>query len=201
MKEGITFVGLDAHKSGISVAMFLPGQTVPVEWTIPNEPAAVRRLVRKIEREAAGEVRMCYEAGSVGFALQRQITEAGSASCMVVAPSLIPRKPGERIKTDRRDARKLGELFRAGLLTEVQPPTLADEALRDLCRAREDAKEDQTRCRHRLGKMILRKGSSLPRARTLGRRNTERGSADYARIGERASKLCDRKLTLPDSRC
>ena len=71
--------------------------------------------------------------------MQRQITEAGSASCMVVAPSLIPRKPGERIKTDRRDARKLAALFRAGLLTEVQPPTLEDEAVRDLCRAREDA--------------------------------------------------------------
>jgi transposase len=119
MKEGITFVGLDAHKNGISVAMFLHGQTMPVEWKIPNEPAAVKRMVRKIEREAGGDVRMCYEAGPVGFALQRQITEAGSASCMVVAPSLIPRKPGERIKTDRRDARKLGELFRAGLLTLV----------------------------------------------------------------------------------
>jgi transposase len=158
MREGITFVGLDAHKNGISVAMFLPGETVPVEWTIPNEPAAVRRMVRKVEREAPGEVRMCYEAGSLGFALQRQITDAGPSSCMVVAPSLIPRKPGERIKTDRRDGRKLGELFRAGLLTEVQPPTLEDEALRDLCRAREDAKEDQTRCRHRLGKILLRKG-------------------------------------------
>jgi transposase len=76
----------------------------------------------------------------------------------VVAPSLIPRKPGERIKTDRRDARKLAELFKAGLLTEVQPPSLEDEAVRDLCRAREDAKEDLTRCRHRLGKMLLRKG-------------------------------------------
>lgn len=158
MKEGITFVGLDAHKNGISVAMLLSGQMIPVEWKVPNEPAAVRRMVRRIEREAAGDVRMCYEAGPVGFALQRQITGAGSASCMVVAPSLIPRKPGERIKTDRRDARKLAELFRAGLLTEVQPPTLEDEALRDLCRAREDAKEDQTRCRHRLGKMLLRKG-------------------------------------------
>jgi transposase len=158
MGEGITFVGLDAHKSGISVAMLLPGQTAPVEWKIPNEPAAVRRMVRKIEREGSADVRMCYEAGPGGFALQRQITDAGSASCMVIAPSLIPLKPGERIRTDRRDAKKLAELFRAGLLTAVQPPTVEDEAIRDLCRAREDAKEDQTRSRHRLSKMLLRKG-------------------------------------------
>jgi transposase len=158
MEKNITFVGLDAHKSGISVAMLLPGQPLPVTWDIPNDPAAVRRMVRRIEREAPGEVRTCYEAGPLGYALQRQIVEAGCASCMVIAPSLIPRKPGERIKTDRRDARKLAELFRAGLLTDVQPPTLEDEAVRDLCRAREDAKEDQTRCRHRLGKMLLRKG-------------------------------------------
>jgi transposase len=165
MAKGITFVGLDAHKEMNSVAMLLPGRTVPVVWDFPNEPAAIRRLVRKLEREAPGEVRICYEAGPVGYTLQRQITEAGSASCMVVAPSLIPRKPGERIKTDRRDARKLAELFRAGLLTEVQPPTLEDEAVRDLCRAREDAKEDLTRCRHRLGKMLLRKGLIFSRGK------------------------------------
>jgi transposase len=158
MEEGITFVGLDAHKKAIAVAMLLPGERVPIAWEVPNEPAAVRRMVRKVEREAPGEVRFCYEAGSVGYALQRQIVEAGSGSCMVVAPALIPRKPGERIKTDRRDARKLAELFRAGLLTEVQPPTPEDEAVRDLCRAREDARADLTRCRHRLAKMLLRKG-------------------------------------------
>jgi transposase len=114
--------------------------------------------VRKVERAAAGEVRFCYEAGPCGYALQRQITESGEASCMVVAPSLIPRKPGERIKTDRRDASKLASLFRAGLLTEVQPPSEQDEAVRDLCRAREDAREDLMRCRHRLAKMLLRRG-------------------------------------------
>jgi transposase len=165
VNQGITFVGLDAHKEAISVAMLVPGERVPVEWKIPNEPSAVRRMVRKIEREAPGDVRTCYEAGPVGYALQRQITEAGSLSCMVVAPALIPRKPGERIKTDRRDARKLAELFRAGLLTEVQPPTPRDEAVRDLCRAREDAREDQTRCRHRLGKMLLRKGLLFSRGK------------------------------------
>jgi transposase len=79
-------------------------------------------------------------------------------SCQVIAPALIPRKPGERIKTNPRDARKLAELFRANLLTEVRPPTPEDEAVRDLCRARDDAREDLQRCRHRLGKLLLRKG-------------------------------------------
>jgi transposase len=159
--QGITWVGLDAHKSAISVAMYLPEAKQPTEWQVVNESAAVRRLVRKIEREAPGEVRFCYEAGPCGYSLQRQITEAGEASCMVVAPSLIPRKPGDRIKTDRRDARKLGEMFRAGLLTEVHPPTEADEAARDLCRAREDAREDLIRCRHRVSKLLLRRGISM----------------------------------------
>lgn len=122
-------------------------------------------MVRRIEREAPGQVRACYEAGPCGYALQRQITHAGEMSCMVVAPSLIPSKPGERIKTDRRDARKLAELFRAGLLTEVQPPSEADEAARDLCRAREDVREDLQRCRHRLSKMLLRRGIAHAGAR------------------------------------
>lgn len=157
MGEGITFVGFDAHKASISVAMLLPNAVTPIEWQLPNEASAVRRMVRRIEREAPGEVRTCYEAGPCGYALQRQITEAGDASCMVVAPSLIPRKPGERIKTDRRDARKLASLFRAGLLTEVQPPSARDEAVRDLCRTREDARDDLMRCRHRLSKLLLRR--------------------------------------------
>jgi transposase len=157
MEKGITYVGLDAHKVGITLAALLPEQSKPVEWQVANEKAAVRRMVRKVQRQAPGEVRFCYEAGPCGYALQRWIQEAG-AVCIVVAPSLIPRKPGDRIKTDRRDARKLAELFRAGLLTEVHPPSVEDEAVRDLCRAREDAHEDLVRCRHRLSKMLLRRG-------------------------------------------
>lgn len=157
MAEVITFVGMDAHKEWIKVAALLPGATKPVEWQVANEKAAVRRMVRKAQRLSSGEVRFCYEAGPCGYALQRWIEEAG-AVCVVVAPSLIPRKPGDRIKTDRRDARKLAELYRAGLLTEVHAPTAADEAARDLCRAREDAQEDLMRCRHRLSKMLLRRG-------------------------------------------
>lgn len=157
MKERTIFVGLDAHKEWISVAMLLPGQNQPVEWRCTNEEVSVRKMVRKVLKQAPAEVRFCYEAGPCGYALQRWIREAG-AGCLVVAPSLIPRKPGERIKTDRRDARKLAGLLRAGLLTEVHPPTPEDEAVRDLCRAREDAHQDLVRCRHRLSKMLLRRG-------------------------------------------
>jgi transposase len=157
MKDVITYVGMDAHKKDLFIAMLVGDQTTPVTWTVPNEPNTVRRLVRKLERDAPGPVRVCDEAGPCGYALQRQVTTA-RVSCQVIAPALIPRKPGERIKTNRRDARKLAELFRAGLLTEVRPPTPEAEAVRDLCRARDDAREDLQRSRHRLGKLLLRRG-------------------------------------------
>jgi transposase len=157
MKDVITYLGIDAHKKDLFMAMLVGPQTTPTTWTTPNEPRAVRRLVKKLEREAPGTVRIFYEAGPCGYALQRQLTTA-RVSCDVVAPGLIPRKPGERVKTNRRDARKLAELGRAGLLTTVQPPTSEDEAVRDLARARDDAREDLQRCRHRLGKLLLRRG-------------------------------------------
>ena len=157
MEKGITFVGLDAHKAVINVAMLLPGRTVPVMWECANEKTSVGRMAKKVLREAPGEVRFCYEAGPCGYALQRWIEGLGFV-CAVIAPSLVPRKSGDRIKTDRRDARKLAELYRAGLLTEVHPPTPEDEAARDLCRAREDAHQDLVRSRHRLGKLLLRRG-------------------------------------------
>jgi transposase len=178
MKEGITFVGLDAHKVAINVAMLLPGQTKPVEWQLANEATAVRRMVRKVQRQAPGEVRVCYEAGPCGYALQRWIRAAG-AECVVVAPSLIPRKPGERIKTDRRDARKLVQLDRAGLLTEVFPPTPEDEAVRDLCRAREDAHQDLVRCRHRLSKLLLREVGCGAKERDRGAKGISCGCEAY----------------------
>ena len=157
MKKITTYVGVDAHKKDLFIAMLVGDQTTPVTWQLANEPTAVRRLVRKLEREAPGPVRVCYEAGPGGYALQRQMTTP-RVSCQVIAPALIPRKPGERVKTNRRDARKLTELLRAGLLTEVRPPTPEEEAVRDLCRARDDAREDLQRCRHRLGKLLLRRG-------------------------------------------
>jgi len=133
------------------------GQREFVEWTVANEPRAVRRLARKLVREAkGGEVRCCYEAGPCGYALQRELEAAAPLVCEVVAPSLIPSKPGERVKTDRRDGRKLCELLAAGLLTEVYAPTQEAEAVRDLSRGREDLKEDLHRAQHRLGKWLLR---------------------------------------------
>ena len=157
MGDGITFVGMDTHKVAIQICMYVPGQEKPVEWEIPHETGAVRRMVKRILKAAPGEVTACYEAGPCGYALQRTLKELGMP-CEVVAPSLIPVKPGDRIKTDRRDARKLAELLRAGLLTTVHAPTKAEEAVRDLCRAREDAVEDLGRARHRLVKLLLRRG-------------------------------------------
>ncbi|MEW6323180.1 MAG: IS110 family transposase [Acidobacteriota bacterium] len=145
------------RKKDLFVAMPMGTATTPVTWQLANEPAAVRRLVRKLEREAPGPMRVVYEAGPCGYALQRQLTR-GRVTCDVIAPALTPRKPGERVKTNRRDAPKLAELGRAGLLTVVPPPTPADEAVRDLARARDDARADLQRCRHRLGKLLLRRG-------------------------------------------
>jgi transposase len=157
MADVTTFVGIDAHKKDLCLAMLVGGSQSPVTWTVANEPNAVRRLVRQLEREAVGPVQCCYEAGPGGYALQRQLT-TDRVRCQVIAPALIPRKPGDRVKTDRRDARKLAELLRAGLLTTVRPPTPAEEAVRDLGRARDDAREDLQRSRHRLGKLLLRRG-------------------------------------------
>lgn len=161
MAQVTTFVGIDAHKKELFVAMLIGTASPPVTWQVAHEPRAVRRLVRTLEREAPGPVQVFYEAGPCGYALQRQLT-TGRIACAVIAPALMPRKPGERIKTNRRDARKLAELGRAGLLTVVQPPTPADEAVRDLARARDDAREDLQRCRHRLGKLLVRRGLHYP---------------------------------------
>jgi len=138
VKQVTTYVGVDAHKKDLFIAMLIGQQKTPVTWQLANQPQAVRRLVRKLEREAPGPVSVFYEAGPCGYALQRQVTTP-RVSCDVIAPALIPRKPGERVKTNRRDARKLVELGRAGLRTAVQPPTPEDEAVRDLARARDDA--------------------------------------------------------------
>jgi len=130
------------------------------EWQVANEPKSLVRLVRKIEREAPGEIRACYEAGVCGFALARQLEGLSKRGlvCSVIAPALIPRKAGERIKTDRRDARKLAQYLSTDLLTEVHPPSVEDESVRDLCRCRDDARDDLMRARHRLSKWLLRRG-------------------------------------------
>lgn len=185
MKQVTTYVGIDAHKKDLFVAMLMGTTSTAVTWQLANEPNAVRRLVRKLEREAPGPVRVFYEAGPCGYALQRQLTTP-RVSCDVVAPALIPRKPGERVKTNRRDARKLVELGRANLLTPVRPPTPDEEAVRDLCRARDDAREDLQRCRHRLGKLLLRRGLHYPgRNWTRGHRHWI-DSLEWTHTAERA---------------
>jgi len=158
MEGSITWVGIDAHKKTLAVAVLSPGSKLADQFTIDNTETAIRKLARRLTRAAKGrEVRACYEAGTCGFTLQRRLDAAG-VMCDVIAPSLIPRKSGERFKTDRRDALKLAELSRAGVLTAVSPPTLEQEAVRDLCRCREAARADLHRVRHRLIKMLVRRG-------------------------------------------
>lgn len=152
-----TYAGLDVHARTIHVAVLRPGANEPEEWQLQHEPRAVKRLAQRLIRSAEGPVVACYEAGPTGFALQRRL-EADGIDCRVIAPALIPRRAGDRVKTDRRDARRLADLLRADLLTEVHPPTPDQEAVRDLCRAREDAVADRTRARHRLSKLLLRRG-------------------------------------------
>jgi len=157
MREPTTLVGMDVHKQDITVAMLVPDAGRLLEWRVANEPTAVRRMAKKLEREGVGPVHCVYEAGPCGYALQRQLQQLG-LTCEVVAPSMIPIRPGEKIKTDRRDARKLAELARGQLLTVVRPPIEDEEAVRDLCRGRDDARVDLMRARHRLGKSLLRRG-------------------------------------------
>lgn len=157
MERSITWVGIDAHKKTLVMAVVgVNGR--PEELSVPNTAQDIAKFGRGlVRRQGVAEVRACYEAGTCGYTLQRRLQAVG-VKCDVIAPSLIPRKPGERIKTDRRDALKLAELHRAGMLTTVSPPTLEQEAVRDLCRCREDVREDLNRCRHRLVKMLVRRG-------------------------------------------
>lgn len=160
MDEGTRFVGLDVHKASISVAVAGPYGEPEDHGTIANDPESVRRLLRRLE-DGGHRLAVAYEAGPTGYALHRQV-RAMDIECIVVAPSLIPVRPGDRVKTDRRDAAKLARLLRSGDLVAVWVPDEAGEALRDLVRARDDAKADQLRARHRLSKFLLRRGVHPP---------------------------------------
>src|SRR5438046_3190402 len=155
----IRFVGLDVHADTIAVAVAEPGGEVRSHGVIPNRIESVRKLIGKLG--PARQLKACYEAGPTGYVLYWQLTQLGVA-CEVIAPSLVPVKPGDRVKTDRRDAGKLARSYRAGDLTAVWVPDPAHEALRDLVRAREAAKQDQLRARHWLGKLLLRQGRRQP---------------------------------------
>ena len=155
-QDSIQYVGCDVHKETITVAVAQSGrEPARVVATIPNRPEAVRKLMAQLGAPATLEVG--YEAGPCGYALQRHLTGLG-ITCVVVAPSLIPKRAGDRVKTDRRDAIQLAELLRGGYLTAIWVPDEADEALRDLVRARHATRQDVTRVRHRISSLLLRLG-------------------------------------------
>ena len=145
----LLFVGLDVHADTIAVAVAEQGGEVRSHGIIPNRLESVRKLIHKLGK--VQHLRACYEAGPTGYVLYWQLTQLGVA-CAVIAPSLVPTKAGDRVKTDRRDAEKLARCHRAGELTAVWVPDADHEALRDLVRAREAAKKDQLKARHRLAK-------------------------------------------------
>ena len=155
MKEKVRFLGLDVHAETIAVAVAEPDGEVRSLGTIANREESIRKLVKRLG--APEHLRACYEAGPTGYVLYWQLTQLG-VECAVVAPTLVPTKAGDRVKTDRRDALKLGRSHRSGDLTAVWVPDADSEALRDLVRAREAAKQDQLRARHRLSKFLLRTG-------------------------------------------
>jgi len=149
------WLGLDVHADSIAIAKYVGSEAKGEIWEMPNDPKKIRRKMTELRKE--GEIRCAYEAGPCGYELYRQLTEMG-IDCAVIAPALIPRKPGERIKTDRRDADKIARMHRVGELTLVTAPTLEQEAARDLLRARDDIRRDRNAARHRLSKFLLRRG-------------------------------------------
>ncbi len=156
----IRYLGLDVHKATIAVAIADESGAPTSYGSIANEPSAIRTLMTRLGGSDV-QLHVAYEAGPTGYALHRQLTTIG-IDCIVVAPSLIPKRAGDKVKTDRRDALKLARLLRSGDLTPVWVPDQAHEALRSLVRARADAKADQLRAKHRLSKFLLRQACWPP---------------------------------------
>lgn len=155
MPESTTIIAFDQHAASVVAAVLAPGQAMPAVHPLAADLPSIGRFVERLRRQ--GPVRCCYEAGPCGFELRRFLSTRG-IPCDVIAPGLIPRRPGDRIKTDRRDARQLAVLYRAGALTAIHIPTEQEEAARDLLRCREDIRADLLRARHRLSKFLLRHG-------------------------------------------
>jgi transposase len=174
MEQGSeVFVGLDVAKARHAVAVAEDGRLGEVRYfgEIDADPTAVRRMVARLEKRH-GRLHFCYEAGPTGYGLYRQLTALGH-QCTVVAPSLIPRKPGDRIKTNRRDATQLARLLRAGELTAVWVPDEGHEAIRELVRARDAAVDDLRRKRQSISSMMLRYGRTYPGKKTWGARHRQ----------------------------
>lgn len=161
------YVGLDVHKETIAIAVAEPGRQEPVyEGEIANTSKRVERKIQQLsERYGGGLLQFVYEAGPCGYGLYRQLLASGH-DVQVVAPSRIPKAPGERIKTDRRDALKLARLARSGDLTPVWIPDTEQEAMRDLTRARDDMKAQERKARQQLNAFVLRHGHHWPKGRT-----------------------------------
>jgi transposase len=159
MREKLRFLGMDVHAETIAVAIAEPDGEVRSLGMIANREDSIRKFIKKLG--SPEQLRACYEAGPTGFVLYWQLTQLG-VECAVIAPTLVPKKPGDRVKTDRRDALKLARSHRSGDLTAVWVPDEASEALRDFVRQREAAKQDQLRARHRLTKFLLRTGQRPP---------------------------------------
>jgi transposase len=149
----VVHLGMDVHRDSISVGVLNPGHERPDVEKIFNDEESMRRLIGRFAEP--GSLRVCYEAGPTGYDLARLLSSMGVA-CEVIAPSLIPKAPGDKVKTDKRDCRRLARLHRAGELVAIRVPSPLEEAVRDLCRTRGDMVEDLTRARNRLSKFLLR---------------------------------------------
>ena len=155
MSKSTTIIAFDQHAATTVAAVLAPGHRTSALQSLTSDSRTILRFVDRLQRQ--GPVRCCYEAGPCGFELQRALSARG-IPCDVIAPALIPRRAGNRIKTDRRDAGQLAVLYRAGALTAIHIPTEHEEAARDLLRCREDIRADLLRTRHRLSKFLLRHG-------------------------------------------
>jgi len=201
--QKVRFVGLDVHKESIAIAVADSDGSAPeTVATIPNETKLLIKRLKALGQLAS--LRCCYEAGPTGFVLHRSLREAG-IDCIVIAPSLVPKRPGDRVKTDRRDAVKLARFLRSGDLTEVHVPEASTEAMRDLERSRDDAKRAERTSRHQLSKFLLRHGRRYEgktswrgmhldwaRGQTFAHEALNRVLIDYVQAVENATARVDR---------
>jgi transposase len=200
--RSLVYVGLDVHKDSITVAKAVGKEPAVVVRKIGNDWWALAKTLDGLG--ASPRLRVCYEAGPTGYVLARRLHDAGIC-CVVVAPSLIPTTPGNRVKTDRRDARRLAQLLRGGDLTSVTIPEIETEAMRDLERGRDDAKNAERAARHQLDKFLLRHGRIFPgktkwnrphwswiRQQEFPEEALRRVKADYERAVEETTARLDR---------